>query len=184
MSNNVNLERTWSATLSALAPSVDARLGELERARAVERIWAKDATLWKDDPDHQAVIRNRLGWLAIAELMMEHVDELRSLAQKVRSEGVRHIVLLGMGGSSLCVEVFRQVYGPQPDAPRLWVLDTTHPDVIRKLEAAIDLPNTLFIVASKSGTTTEAVSFDAHFFDRVQSLRGEEAGRQFIAITD
>ncbi|NOZ27007.1 MAG: bifunctional transaldolase/phosoglucose isomerase [Chloroflexi bacterium] len=180
----VQRDCSWHAALGALEPTVQARLEGMARTGVVARIWAKDASLWKDDPKHQEVIRNRLGWLDIAERMQGHVDELRALAQEVWSEGFRHVVLLGMGGSSLCVEVFRQVYGPQPEAPRLWVLDTTHPDVIRKLEEQIDLAHTLFIVASKSGTTTEARSFEAHFFERVKEVRGEEAGRQFIAITD
>ncbi|HEY65388.1 MAG TPA: bifunctional transaldolase/phosoglucose isomerase [Caldilineae bacterium] len=170
------------AALRKLEPAVQRRLEDA--AHIVERIWARDASLWKDEPSHQKIIRNRLGWLDIAGKMRERVDELKALAHEVWSEGFRDVLLLGMGGSSLCVEVFRQVYGPQPNAPRLWVLDTTHPDTIRRLEKQIDLERTLFIVSSKAGTTTETRSFEAYFLDQVRKHRGEEAGRQFIAITD
>ena len=176
--------RPWIASLDTLQEAVDARLEMMVQNRVTARIWAKEASLWKEDPAHQGVIRRRLGWLHVTEEMRPHVAELQALAQEVWDEGFRHVMLLGMGGSSLCVEVFRQAYGAQPGAPTLWVLDTTHPDVIHKFEAAVDLPRTLFIVASKSGTTTEVAAFDAYFFERVRAVRGDEAGRQFIAITD
>ncbi len=176
--------RPWAASLGALQAAVDARLEAMAQGGTIARLWAKDASLWKGDPAHQVVIRNRLGWLHVTEEMQPHVVELQALAQEAWDEGFRHVMLLGMGGSSLCVEVFRQVYGAQPGAPTLWVLDTTHPDVVRKFEEAVDLPRTLFIVASKSGTTTEVAAFDAYFFDRVKAVRGDGAGRQFIAITD
>ncbi len=174
----------WTASLGALQPAVDARLRALEQDRVISRIWSKDATVWKTDAVHQAVIRNRLGWLNVAEEMIPHVAELQAFAQAAWDDGIRDVVLLGMGGSSLCVEVFRQVYGTQPGAPTLWVLDTTHPEVVAKFESQIDLTRALFLVASKSGTTTEVASFDAYFFDRVRALVGERAGQHFVAITD
>ncbi|GAB4568921.1 MAG: bifunctional transaldolase/phosoglucose isomerase [Anaerolineae bacterium] len=176
--------RSSSANLGPLEKAVASRLEQMARDEAVRRIWSKDASLWKEDPSHQEVIRNRLGWLNIAEEMLAHVPELEALADEVRDAGFEHVVLLGMGGSSLCVEVFRQLYGRQAGSPALWVLDTTHPDAIAALERQIDLDRTLFIVASKSGTTTEVASFDAYFFDRVKARRGDEAGQQFLAITD
>ncbi|MCS7220110.1 MAG: bifunctional transaldolase/phosoglucose isomerase [Anaerolineae bacterium] len=179
-----NRRRPWAASLGALQAAVDTRLEVMAQDRMIARLWAKDTSLWKEDLAHQAVIRNRLGWLRVTEEMQPHVAELQALAQEVWDEGFRHVMLLGMGGSSLCVEVFRRVYGSQPGAPTLWVLDTTHPDVIRKFEEAVDLSHTLFIVASKSGTTTEVVAFAAYFFDRVKAVRGDGAGQQFIAITD
>ena len=174
----------WVASLGALQPAIDARLRALEQDRVIGRIWSKDATVWKTDAAHQVVIRNRLGWLNVAEEMIPHVAELQAFAQAAWDDGIRDVVLLGMGGSSLCVEVFRQVYGTQPGAPTLWVLDTTHPEVVARFEGQIDLKRALFLVASKSGTTTEVASFDAYFFERVGALVGERVGQHFIAITD
>ena len=174
----------WTASLGALQPAVDARLRALEQDRVISRIWSKDASVWKADAAHQKVIRNRLGWLNVAEEMIAHVAELQTFAQAAWDDGIHDVVLLGMGGSSLCVEVFRQVYGTRPGAPTLWVLDTTHPEVVAKFESQIDLTRALFLVASKSGTTTEVASFDAYFFARVQALVGERAGQHFVAITD
>lgn len=158
-----------------------------QRAEAegfVRRIWAKDAALWKSDPEHQKIINNSLGWLTVAEWTAQRVDQMETFAREVREAGFTHLMLLGMGGSSLCPEVFRRTFPRREGFPELLVLDTTDPDTIADYESRVDLAKTLFIVSSKSGSTIEPLSFYRYFFERVRSLKHDQAGENFIAITD
>src|SRR5205807_9747816 len=123
-------------------------------------------------------IANRLGWLTIAQRMLAQASELEGFAAEVRKEGVRDVVLLGMGGSSLAPEVLRRCFPPRPGYPTLHVLDSTDAATVRAVGEQIDLQRTLFLVSSKSGGTIEPLSLFAHFF----SLRGD--GAAFAAITD
>ncbi|MCH7979590.1 MAG: hypothetical protein IH935_11540, partial [Acidobacteria bacterium] len=111
-----------------------------------------------------------------------------ALAESAKAEGISHVVLLGMGGSSLAPEVFQRTFGNAPGYPELRVLDSTHPEAVRAVEAAVDLPRTLFLVSSKSGTTTETLSFFHYFWQRLsQTGSGEKTGApgsRFVAITD
>lgn len=173
-----------SESLGRYASVVEDALGHLESERAVGRIWAQDAALWKSEEAHQKLIRNSLGWLEVARLMKERVGELEEFAREVRDEGYTHLMLLGMGGSSLCPEVLRRTFDMRKGFPELLVLDTTDPDTIHSLEEHLDKRRTIFIVASKSGTTIEPLSFYKYFFERVRSLKGENAGENFVAITD
>jgi transaldolase/glucose-6-phosphate isomerase len=157
----------------------DAAIDRVEKEKFVERIWSKDTTLWKNDDAHKKIISNALGWLGVAEEMTKHAAELKQFADSVRGE-FDHYVVLGMGGSSLCSEVTRRVF----NTPQLLVLDSTVPEAVRDLESRIDLKRTLFIVASKSGTTTEPMMFHRYFYDRVKSVKGERAGENFVAVTD
>jgi transaldolase/glucose-6-phosphate isomerase len=133
---------------------------------------------------HQKIIRNSLGWLTVARLMLERAGEIDEFAREVRDEGFTHVMLLGMGGSSLCPEVLRRTFGMRRGYPELLVLDTTDPDTIHSFEEHLDKRRTIFIVSSKSGTTIEPLSFYKYFFDRVRALKGEQAGENFVAITD
>lgn len=164
----------WDAALGDLQPLVDAKLKELESENVVARIWRKDHTVWSPDPTE---ISDRLGWLSVADAMHGRVSELESFAKKVVSDGYTHAVVLGMGGSSLVAEVFAKSFkqGAQID---LRVLDSTHPKQIAALAHSLPLDHTLFIVASKSGTTVESISHFGYFFD----LTGNPS--QFVAITD
>ena len=151
----------------------------------VRRIWERDPDLWKPgDAGHAAVIRNRLGWLDVPVTMRERLAELTSLADAVRGAGFADCVLLGMGGSSLCPEVLRTSFGPFEGFPVLHVLDTTDPDAITALERRLELDRTLFIVASKSGTTLETVSHLAHFWEAVTAAAVTDPGAHFVAVTD
>ncbi len=164
-----------------VAPAVDECLYELDTQRFSERILSHDATLW---PGDQNEIRHRLGWLHVHETMMPHCGDLTSFAEQVRSQGFRDVVLLGMGGSSLGAEVLNRVIGPASGSPALHVLDSTIPSTIRALTTRIDVGNTLFIVASKSGDTLEPNLLYEHFWHEA-SIRGRhDAGAQFVAITD
>ena len=167
-----------------VSAQIEAALEDLARRDASAKIWAKDPSLWKREPDHQKIIRNSLGWLTVMETTRQHAADLAKLAVEVERTGFSHVVLLGMGGSSLCPDVLRLTFGRLAGFPKLAVLDTTDPASVQAVEQFVDLPRTLFIVASKSGTTPEITAFYQYFFAKVQSLKGERAGEQFIAITD
>jgi transaldolase / glucose-6-phosphate isomerase len=167
--------RQWHS-LGPLQPAVDQQLVKLQKGDAARRLWAKDSTLWSADPAKREEIRDRLGWLSVAEKMLEHAPEFRQLAKDSRAYS--DVVLLGMGGSSLCPDVLRNTFGSSKGHPKLHVLDTTDPATILATRRKITLGKTLFIVASKSGETTETLSHFAYFWDLVKS------GRQFAAITD
>jgi transaldolase/glucose-6-phosphate isomerase len=174
--------RQWYS-LGQLQPKVDARVAQLQKEDAPRRLWAKDSTLWTSDPAKRDEIRDRLGWLSVADQMLEHVAELKQLARDARTYS--DVVLLGMGGSSLCPDVLRNTFGSTKGHPRLHVLDTTDPATILGVRAKIRIQDTLFIVASKSGETTETLSHFAYFWGEVNSNgRAGAAGRHFAAITD
>src|SRR5918995_690410 len=156
-------------------PAVSERLRQMDQDGVVERIWRKDHTVWKDDPTE---ISNRLGWLTVTDLMHERIGELEAFAERAAADRFETAVLLGMGGSSLAPEVFATTFGVADGALELIVLDTTHPVTVERLTSQLELSRTLFIVASKSGTTTETLSHFAHFWERAPG------GEQFVAITD
>jgi transaldolase/glucose-6-phosphate isomerase len=160
---------------------VDKRLKAWETAKFSARLWQKDPTLWSADPLPE--LTDRLGWLALPESMRSRVGELRAFADKAKSDGFRHVVLLGMGGSSLAPEVFQRTFGNGFGYPELLVLDSTHPAAVRAVEKRIDLARTLFLVSSKSGTTTETNSFFYYFWHKLAQATGEVGGH-FVAITD
>jgi transaldolase/glucose-6-phosphate isomerase len=146
----------------------------------VRRLWQRDASLWSGSDESQW-----LGWLDVAEKQIEKISDLKKLAEDIRKENFTDILLLGMGGSSLCPEVLEKTFGQIPGFPRLHVLDSTDPAQVKAFENKVDLAKTLFIVSSKSGTTLEPNIFKQYFFDRVkQSVGAEKAGSRFIAITD
>ncbi|RMH08287.1 MAG: bifunctional transaldolase/phosoglucose isomerase [Nitrospirae bacterium] len=167
-----------------MATSIQTTLQTLQEQRFVRRLWAKDPTLWHRDPKHQQIIRHALGWLTIIEQQIHHVSRLKSFADEVRAAGFCHVLLLGMGGSSLCPEVFRMTFGVIPGYPELHVLDSTVPAQIVSLERRMDLSRTLCVVASKSGSTIEPLMFHKYFFERLRAIHGDNTGDAFVAITD
>lgn len=175
------LESRLSASLGPLQDEVDRALDEMDKALVVPRLWSKDYTLWKPEPTE---ITNRLGWLTVAEQMLEQTGRLKAFAQSVREDGFSHAVLLGMGGSSLGPEVLRCTFGSARGFPRLWVLDSTLPSVVREVTKSIRPAKTLFVLASKSGGTIEVMSLFAHFGSLVAKARGNRGMAQFMAITD
>ena len=145
----------------------------------VGRIWDRDYTLWSDSPTE---ITDRLGWLDVADEMRAEVAALYCLARQIRDEGTRHIVLLGMGGSSLGAEVLRQCLGAREGWPELVVLDSTLPDQVTRTVDSIDLEHSLFVVSSKSGTTTEPRLLYKLFREELGKLGYD--GERFIVVTD
>jgi transaldolase / glucose-6-phosphate isomerase len=173
-----------ATSLSNYDGTVKEILSEAEKNQVAAKIWKKDASLWKSDPDSQKQILNSLGWLGVVELMNGRLGELTSLAQEIsRSGQFTHVMVCGMGGSSLCPEVFRQTFGPQPGYPELLVLDSTDPDHIAAVRNRVEPEKCLFIIASKSGGTTEPNAFFEYWFDQV-GQRTQTPGSNFIAITD
>lgn len=175
---------TSTFSIGARQPRVTTTLQELHQSGLLRRLWAKDPTLWSREPEHQAIIQNALGWLHVIEQQVHQLDQIHACVTSVRKAGFTHALLLGMGGSSLCPEVFRLIFGVLPGYPELLVLDSTIPTQIRAIEARINLDRTLFLVSSKSGSTIEPLMLFRYFYDRVQQRKGERAGQQFIAITD
>jgi glucose-6-phosphate isomerase len=163
---------------------IQATLADARKAKVIERIWTKDAALWKQEESHQKIIRNSLGWLTVATKMLEVTDDLRAYAESIRASGeFQHAMVCGMGGSSLCPEVLRQTFGRHEDFPELLVLDSTDPDAIYNFAGQIDLNRCLFIIASKSGTTTEPLAFHRYWYHEV-SKKSATPGKSFVAITD
>jgi transaldolase/glucose-6-phosphate isomerase len=162
---------------------LDDVIARVEKEKFVTRIHARDSSLWKSDDAHRKIIGNSLGWLDAPEKMLADAKSLVATADELRQE-FTHVVVLGMGGSSLCAEVVRRAFGKRDGYPELLVLDSTVPEAVALLEAKIDVARTLFIVASKSGTTTEPMMFHRYFYDRVKQVKGDRAGENFIAITD
>lgn len=161
------------------AATIARALESLESRNAVSRIWARDYTLWADDPTE---IADRLGWLDITTAMRGDIAALTQFAHEARDEGIRHVVLLGMGGSSLSAETLKQCFGRREGWPELVILDSTLPAQIKRVADTIDTTRTLFVVSSKSGTTAEPNLLYRYFRELVQEAGGD--GDRFVAITD
>jgi glucose-6-phosphate isomerase len=159
-------------------------LARFEKEKAVSRFWSKDPSLWKRDPETQLKIADRLGWLTIAETMKRQIPALKEFRETVLKSGYQDLVILGMGGSSLCPDVFRKIFGIAPGCPQFHLLDTTNPATILRIEKELHPEKTLFIVASKSGTTIEVDSLYLHFLEKAEKLGRERPGKHFVAITD
>ena len=181
------IDKSRQAVVTSRPPAIDASLPpEFEAAETArikqavtenvaQRVWKHDQALWGGPGIPE--IENRLGWLNVADTMLEQVGELTGLARQLREEGYTDAVLLGMGGSSLGPEVIRQSFGDQANALKLTVLDSTHPDAVLAVEHAIELEKTVFIVSSKSGGTIETLSHYRYF-------KAKAKPEQFVVVTD
>ena len=160
------------------------RISDLEATHFSTRLWRKDPTLWKSDPKDQEEIRNGLGWLHVAEKMEENLREIAEFKDEILKAGFRHVLLMGMGGSSLTPLVFERTFPRDAQALPLTVLDSTDPDTIRKIGRALPIKDTLFIIASKSGTTAEPLAFGEYFYQKMKKIKAARAGDNFCIITD
>jgi len=173
-----------SLHLGGYDAAVEARLHALEEEEFAARLWRGDPGLWTTDPEVGASIRGSLGWLQVAEKMEDQLGDLARFVAEVRQAGFRHVVHMGMGGSSLAPLVFQRAFPQAAGGLPVTVLDTTDPATILALEHAVPLSETLFIVASKSGTTAEPAAFAEYFYAKLRALNGDRAGENFAAITD
>jgi len=169
--------------LGSYQSAVAAKLAEYNAKDFTTGFWNKDAALWVQDEAGQHSIRSFMGWLRVAETMLAAVSEIEAFAQEVKAAGFKHFVVMGMGGSTMTPIVFKAAFDGQGGLP-LSVLDTTDPGTVRQLEESLPLADTLFIVASKSGTTAEPLAFGDYFYDKLRQLKGDKAGENFVAITD
>jgi glucose-6-phosphate isomerase len=164
----------------SLATTVKATMADWQSGGKMQRLWQRDAKLWTGSDE-----ANWLGWLDIVDEQIAQHDQLAKLAKEVQARGFQHVLLLGMGGSSLCPEVLRMTFGRVTHFPTLHVLDSTDPGQVKAFEHLIDIPKTLFIVSSKSGSTLEPNIFKQYFFERTkQAVGAVKVGSHFIAITD
>lgn len=158
----------------------------LLQGAVVEKIWKRDPSPWNaapGSPDAQS-ISTRLGWLDVGQTMKPHLPAVHRLRDEVREGRFEAAYLLGMGGSSLCAEVLRSVFGVAEGFPQLHVLDTTDERTLSGAAARLEPSRTLFIVASKSGGTVEVASMERFFWEQMREALGAAAGRHFVAITD
>jgi len=178
------LDGRFALWAGPLASRVDEGLAELDRHAVIADLYEKRPSLWSSDPAVQATIANRLGWLTSPEWVLPSLPRIQAFAESIRAGGFTHVVLLGMGGSSLAPEVLRAVLGVKAGWPSFHMLDSTDPGSVAAVDAAIDLSRTLFLLASKSGGTIEPNSMAAHFRGRLESSSATRWADHFIAITD
>ena len=148
------------------------------------RIHTRDVSLWPAAPEEQPIIGKRLGWLDAPDWLKKNREELTTWARDIYGQEFARVVVLGMGGSSLAARTLAGVFGKTEQGLPLVVLDTTHPEAIAVTAAAASLSETLFVSASKSGTTAEVTALTAYFYQQVKAERGRAAGENFVAITD
>jgi len=174
----------------ALTPQLTADLGPLAAAVAAghvrsldahRRLVAKDFSLW---PGGAAANAAWIGWMDSLERAPEHLDRIARLALEVRANGVTDVVLTGMGGSSLFPEVLSRAFGVSAGHPRLWVIDSTDPAAVLRIEDEVPWSSTVVVAASKSGGTVETRAHLARFLDRLSDVHGVDAGRSVIVVTD
>ena len=171
-------EQTYSLP-PALDAEVKTTLKSWDPDGGTRRLWAGDPSLWTGTDE-----ASWIGWIGIVEQQLDDLTPLKNLQAEVKKEGFTHVLLLGMGGSSLCPEVWKETFGRIAGSPELHVLDSTDPAQVKAIEDKIDLDKTLFIVSSKSGSTLEPNIFKAYFFDKVKQKLGAKAGSRFVAVTD
>ncbi|MEO6901688.1 MAG: bifunctional transaldolase/phosoglucose isomerase [Bacteroidia bacterium] len=156
----------------------------LDEKQISKLLFEKDPYLWHKDTEQLKEIRHRLGWLTLPEEAEQKTKSIKNFALTVKGEGYTHAVLLGMGGSSLCSEVAKEAFGTAKEYMELHVLDNTSPEAILEVQKKINFEKTLFVVASKSGSTEETISFFHYFYDQLKNINSKNPGDHFIAITD
>ena len=170
--------------MSDYREDITAVINGLASEKFVDRLFMRDASAWKEGQDEKDIIANALGWLDMPLKQKKDLDVITAFAEEIKKDGFTDVVLLGMGGSSLAPYVMAESFGSAKGFPRLTVLDSTDPDAIRAVEERVNLKKTLFIVASKSGSTIEPQTLFAYFHEKMIDIVGDAARLNFIAITD
>ncbi len=174
------MSRLKSSLPETLATTVKSTIADWQSGGKMKRLWDRDSSLWTGGDESKW-----LGWLDIVDEQIAQHDDLQKFAKEVQMRGFEHILLLGMGGSSLGPEVLGMTFGRIPHFPTLHVLDSTDPAQVKAFEHQIDIAKTLFIVSSKSGSTLEPNIFKQYFFERTKQLVGaDKAGSHFVTVTD
>lgn len=162
-------------------------INKFESEKLINRIFDHDPTVWTEDPLAQEEILHRLGWLNLPLTIDNWIIPLEKFRDECINDGYKYVFVLGMGGSSLAPEVLSLILGqtiPENKGLKLKIIDTTNPDEILNLQKTIDLQHTLFLVSSKSGTTSETLAGFNYFWQEVERVVGKETGNHFVAITD
>src|SRR5262249_15314856 len=163
---------------AGIEKAVEKNAEEWRASAKVRRLWHKDKSVWTGTDEDKW-----LGWLTSAA--KADIADYEDYAHRVKGQNFSDAVVLGMGGSSLGPEVLAMTFPKKDGFPRLHVLDSTDPAQVRSMEAQIDIENTVFIVSSKSGSTTEPNAMKDYFYDRVaKAIGAKKAGHRFIAVTD
>jgi len=172
------------AGLGSLVGEVRAKVTEFKTQDLVGKVFRNDPTVWTDSPGGKKEVQTRLGWRDLPITSLSAIDEIERFADECKADGLKKVLVIGMGGSSLAPETMSQILGPESDGLSLRIIDSTLPEAIREIEEWVDYPKTLFIVASKSGTTTEPLTLFAHFRQRAEKALGTDWASHFVAITD
>lgn len=173
-----------NAFLGGHAAEIQARIEVLEKDRFASRFWRKDPDLWKSDPDNRKSIANSMGWIDLPDKISLHAPALAEFARDLRICRFKHVVHMGMGGSSLAPLAFREIFESGAEGLALTVLDSTSPSTVLEIERRLPMAETFFIEASKSGGTVESRSFGEYFYARMRAVKGEGAGIHFAVVTD
>jgi transaldolase/glucose-6-phosphate isomerase len=151
-----------------LISRTDAALNDWATNSKIRKLWQSDSSMWTGKDESQW-----LGWLTIAQEQLERLPSLEGFAEEIQSAGFTDILVLGMGGSSLCPEVISKTFNPADNYPKLHVLDSTDPEQIKEIESQVNLEKTLFVISSKSGSTLEPNIFYKYFFEKLRQKLGD-----------
>jgi glucose-6-phosphate isomerase len=175
---------TISITPGRLAPAYERAVRRGVKEQIVPRVMKRDATVFSRKAAVKKLIANRLGWVDSATLMKRRIAEVEKFGHDVMRDGIKHVVLMGMGGSSLCPDLFRLMCRRPKGLTSFDVIDSTDPSAVKALARRITLKKALFIVASKSGGTVETRSHEAYFAGLLREAGVKNVGKHFAAITD
>lgn len=171
-----------SYNLEKYHKAIDAQVSKFEEQSIIQNLFAHDHKIWSESPDE---INNRLGWLDSPAEMLESVDEIDSFVTECKEAGLKKVLLMGMGGSSLAPELFNEIFNRNRKGLELRIADSTHPDKVAELRNYFDPKDTLYIVSTKSGGTVETISLMNFFYNQCCNVLGtENTGSHFAAITD
>ena len=162
-------------------PLVDETLTFLESQSFLDRLWTKDTSLWNGDPD---AIGNSLGWLTAPTIMRAHIEDLRTFADEIRRVHFSQVIVLGMGAAARYADLFGRTFGSRMGFPDLLAVDSTDPAAVKHALDGVNMPRALFVISSKSGTTTETLALYHFVRERIDRTKATSPGMQFVAITD
>lgn len=175
---------TMEYELGSSTAALEKRLHSMEEEHFNKRIWNRDTSLWKDDEESAEAISNSLGWLDVASKTASAVPHILQFVREVRADGFTHVVILGMGDTSMAPQVFKHIFGTGKNGLELSMIDTTDPATIQAVERKVSLKKTLFIIIDKSGVTAETSALGDYFHKKMKVIKGDKAGSHFVAISD